>query len=96
MLSISSIENTIKELKPVLNIKYKVNKIGYFGSYATGNATETSDIDILVEFSEPIGWEFFDMQDLLEKKLKCKVDLVSIKALKEQLKDVIINQVRFV
>ena len=76
--------------------KYFVNKIGYFGSYATGNETENSDMDILVEFSQPLGWEFFDLNDLLEKEVECKVDLVSIKALKSQLKDSILSEVRYV
>lgn len=38
---------------------------------------------------------FFDLKDFLEDELKARVDLVSIKALKDQLKDTILNQVRY-
>lgn len=96
MITQLALESKLKELKPVLAQKYFVNKIGYFGSYSTGSQTENSDIDILVEFSRPLGWEFFDLNDLLEKKLEHKVDLVSIKALKPQLKDKILNEVKYV
>jgi len=90
------IENKLKELKPLLNQKYFVERIGYFGSYSRNEQTIYSDIDIVVYFRKPMGWEFFDLQELLEKELKLKVDLVSEKALKEQLKQIILNSVIFV
>lgn len=91
-----TIEDKLKNLKPVLSDKFSVDKIGYFGSYSRNEQTEQSDIDILVEFRKPLGWDFFDLQDFLEKELKIKVDLVSMKALKEQLKESILKQARFV
>jgi len=96
MLTKLTLETRLKELKPVLTDRYFVSKIGYFGSFATGNPTENSDVDILVELSQPLGWEFFDLSDLLEHKLERKVDLVSIKALKPQLKDHILSEVKYV
>ena len=90
------IENKLKELKPYLAEKYYVNKIGYFGSYSQNKQNEESDIDILVEFSTPIGWEFFDLKDLLEKELKTKVDLVSVGGLRKQLKKSILSQTHYV
>jgi predicted nucleotidyltransferase len=44
--------------------------------------TENSDIDILVEFTKPVGIEFIDLADELEKMLKSKVDLVSKNGIK--------------
>jgi len=90
------IENKLKELKPVLLRKYFVDKIGYFGSYSRNEENEDSDIDILVSFKKPLGWEFFDLQELLENELKLKVDLVSEKALKKQLRQIILNNVKYV
>jgi len=90
------IENKLKELKPFLNKKYHVEKIGYFGSYSRNKQNKDSDIDILVYFKKPLGWEFFDLQELLEKELMLKVDLVSEKALKEQLRQTILNSVKYV
>ena len=90
------IENKLKELKPMLHQKYFVDKIGYFGSYSRNEQNQFSDIDILVSFTKPLGWEFFDLQEFLEDQLKIKVDLVSEKAIKEQLRQVILNNVRYV
>ncbi len=96
MMNQNDIENKLKTLKPILSDKYSVERIGYFGSYSRNEQTEESDIDILVDFRKPIGWDFFDLQEYLEGELNTKVDLVSIKALKEQLRDIILKQVRYV
>ncbi len=90
------IENKLKELKPVLFQKYYVDRIGYFGSYSRNEQTKDSDIDILVSFKKPLGWEFFDLQEFLENELELKVDLISEKALKQQLKQVILNNAKYV
>ena len=96
MLTAIDIENKLKSLKPSIQKKFFVSRIGYFGSFVNGTPGENSDVDILVEFTKPLGWEFFDLSDLLEKELNRKVDLVSVKALKPQLKDHILSEVRFV
>lgn len=96
MKSSIEIENKLKELKPVLSGKYFVDKIGYFGSYSRNEQSEDSDIDILVSLKKPLGWDFFDLQELLEKELELKVDLVSDKALKRQLRHIILKNVKYV
>ena len=96
MLTAQVIEQTLRTLKPQVRERFHVRRIGYFGSFADGNATEQSDVDILVDFEKPIGWAFFDLQDLLEKELNRKVDLVTLAGLKEKLKPQILNQTRFV
>ncbi|MBE0638951.1 MAG: nucleotidyltransferase family protein [Bacteroidales bacterium] len=96
MKTIIDIEQKLKELKPELMQKFNVEKIGYFGSFSRNEQHENSDIDILVTFQKPLGWEFFDLQDLLESELELKVDLVSEKALKKQLRHRILNSVKYV
>ena len=96
MLTSEEIENRLTALKPILYRDFSVRKIGYFGSFSRNEQTENSDVDILVEFEKPPGWNFFDLQDLLEEKLNRKVDLVSVKAVKKQLKDIIFSQVKYV
>ena len=59
-------------------------------------ATEDSDVDLLVEFSEPVGWEFIDLYDYLEQILGMKVDLATPGALKPQLRDSILNEVVYI
>ena len=90
------VENKLKTLKPKLTTLFHVDKIGYFGSFARNEETDNSDIDIIVSFKKPLGWAFFDLQALLEKELNRKVDLVSMNALKEQLKETILNEVKYI
>jgi len=93
MKSLEEIEEILKNHKPELKSKFKVEKVGIFGSYIHGKQTKISDVDLLVKLSEPIGWEFIDLKEYLEKVLSVKVDVVTIKALKPQLKDLILNEV---
>jgi uncharacterized protein len=93
MMSRYKIEEIIKKHKPILHEKYKVKSIGIFGSYARNQETDKSDIDILVSFQEPVGWEFVDLKEYLENLLGKQVDLVTEGALKPQLKDAVLKEV---
>jgi len=93
MKALREIEETLKIYKPFLKEEFKVKEIGIFGSYSRGEESEKSDVDILVEFYEPIGWEIFDLKEFLEEILGKEVDLVTVKALKPQLKDRILKEV---
>ncbi len=95
-MKVERIIKRLEELKPILREKYKVVKIGVFGSVARGEDREESDIDILVVFSEPIGLKFFDLVELLEKVLERKVDLVSDKAISPYIKPYIDKEVIFI
>ena len=66
----------------MLEKQYAVSELGLFGSYVRNEQNDQSDIDILVEFKRPIGIEFVDLADLLEKELDLKVDLVSRNGIK--------------
>jgi len=87
------IKETLKRFKPILKEKFKVKEIGIFGSWVRGEESEESDVDILVEFYEPIGWEFIDFKEFLEEILGRKVDLVTMRALKPQLREKILKEV---
>lgn len=62
--------------------KYKFSSIGVFGSFSRDDFNEESDIDILIEYDNPIGIEFIDLAIELEKLLNRPVDLVSRKGIK--------------
>lgn len=49
ILTIDKIENDIKQLTN----EYSIKKVTLFGSYAEGNCTEDSDVDLMVEFNTP-------------------------------------------
>ena len=88
--------NKLQRIKPQLQREYAVKKVGLFGSFANGAYTDNSDIDILVEFEHPVGWQFFKLEKYLEKTLHRKIDLVTVNALKEQIKPLILSQIQYV
>ena len=84
----------LRENKPVLEEKYKVKTLGVFGSYVRGEQKEGSDLDILVEFQEPVGlFKFMELEEFLGKNTGIKVDLVSKKALKPRIGKYILKEV---
>jgi len=85
MTQLESIVSTIKKLKPELIQKFGVSSIGLFGSVVrTDFSSAKSDIDIIVDFSRPVGIEFIDLADLLETTFKRKIDLISKKGIKSK------------
>lgn len=82
MTALNNIQQILTQLKPELSKKYYVNSIGLFGSIVRNDFSTDSDVDIIVEFSKPIGVEFIDLADYIEAKINRKVDLVSRKGLK--------------
>ena len=69
---------TLKRVKPSLEKKYGVKDLALFGSYSRNEAVAgKSDVDVMVDFSQPIGLAFVDLADELELLLQLKVDLVS-------------------
>lgn len=68
----------LKKAKPLLEKKYGVKDLALFGSYSRNTAVAgKSDVDVMVDFSQPIGLAFVDLADELEALLQLKVDLVS-------------------
>lgn len=87
---LSKIKNFEREIRK----EYKAEITGLFGSYVRGEQKEGSDVDILVRFLE--GATLFDLvglADFLEEKLNLKVDIVSERALRPELKKRILKEV---
>lgn len=82
--------------KEVLFHKYPIKELGIFGSVARKEENADSDIDILVEFSEPVGWEIIDLASELEELLGYKVDLVSKKAVRANLMPFVLKDIVYV
>jgi len=96
MITQNEILKKLSDLKPILYRDYAVKQIGLFGSFSDDSNTTDSDIDLLVEFERPIGWKYFSLEIYLESIFGRKIDLVSKSALKEQIKERILNQVKYV
>ena len=76
---------------------FNVKRIGLFGSYVRGEQNKNSDVDILVEFSKPIGlFKFMDLEEYLKKIIRNKIDLVSKKALRKKIGENILKEVVFI
>jgi predicted nucleotidyltransferase len=96
MNHLDEIKNELRKMKPLLEQRFHVNSIGLFGSVVRSDFTEKSDIDIIVDFTKPIGIAFIDLADLLEKELNRKVDLVSKKGVKEKYFKIIQSEIEYV
>ena len=73
--------------KPQLQSQFGVRSLALFGSTARGQAEEGSDVDILISFvSAPTSKQYFGARFYLEDVLRCPVDLVTEKALRQELR----------
>jgi predicted nucleotidyltransferase len=96
-LSLIELKNRLESLKADLRKRYNVKTIGLFGSYVRGEQKTTSDLDVLVEFYEPISlFHFVELEDFLSQRLGVKVDLVMRDSLKPRIKDSILNEAVYV
>ncbi len=76
-----------------LSEKFSVDSLSLFGSVARDQAGSESDVDLLVEFSRPVGlFLFIDLQQHLETWLECKVDLGTPRSLKLGIKDQVLRE----
>jgi len=91
----SEVTKILRDQKPYLAEQFHVIKIGIFGSYARNEYTDKSDLDILVEFDRPVGFEFIRLKDYLETLFEKPVDLVTENALKPMIKDHIMDEVQY-
>ena len=77
--------------------KYKVSKMGIFGSYVRDKAKKKSDVDLLVEFEEVIDlFDFVHLTDEVEKVLKTRVDLATPDAIKPYIRPRIMKEVEWI
>ncbi len=94
MQNVEDIKRALSSNKAELRLKFKVKDIGVFGSYVRGEQKRASDVDVLVEFKEPVGlFEFVALENYLSDLLGVKVDLVSKKALKPHIGKRILQEV---
>jgi hypothetical protein len=77
--------------------RFKVERIGLFGSFAKEDQRPASDIDFLVRFEEGADlFDFVGLAQFLEEKLGQKVDVVPETALRHELKESVLRQVAYV
>ena len=84
MSSLQEIKSTLSSHKHHLFSDYPIKSMAIFGSFSRKEHNDTSDLDIIVEFSDKIGIRFIDLAEELEKIIGFKVDLVSKKGIKKK------------
>ena len=90
-------QQILRKLKPDLITRYHVDTIGLFGSIVRSDfSPNSSDIDIIVSFTHPVGIEFIDLSNMLERELNGKVDLVSRNEIKRKYLDEIEKEIVYV
>ena len=95
-LTPEKIMKILRELLPKIKTQYQIKQLGLFGSYVRGEATENSDIDILVEFYPNINFgliTYCRLENQLSETLGKKVDLVTKDGLKTHIGANILKEV---
>ena len=82
MYTLQNILQILRQHQPELQRKYPISRLGVFGSYARGEATEKSDIDIAVEINGTMGLNFIAMADEIEELFGIKTDVIPKRAIK--------------
>jgi len=93
--SIEEIRCVLREHIAELSRKYRILSLELFGSYVRGEQKRSSDIDILVEFSQgrsPTLFSFIALEQELTDLLGVKVDLVEKRTLKPGLRNRILHE----
>ncbi|MCC5617824.1 nucleotidyltransferase family protein [Nostoc sp. CHAB 5836] len=95
---------TFDELRQVLSLQkqslceiYQITEIGIFGSYARGEQTEASDIDILVDYeTAPTFIMLVELRDYLSQLFGLKVDIVTKNGLKPRIRDRVLSDAIYI
>jgi len=91
--SLDEVKCQLEALKPTLKRRFKVETIDIFGSYARGEQTDRSDVDILVTYGE--GADLLlaaALKRYLRRKLHVKVDVVSKNYLNPLIRDEVLAE----
>ncbi len=83
----------LRHLKPLLQARYKVQKISLFGSYVRQQQQADSDIDLLVEFATDADlFDWLGMTQYLEEQFHQRVDVVSSRTLRTELTQQVLQE----
>lgn len=70
---------TIEQIQKAVSDYFKdkpVKRVYLFGSYARGDANESSDVDLLIDLDKNVGLQFYSWNETLERIFSQKVDLI--------------------
>lgn len=86
MKTFDELRQVLSQQKQSLCENYQITEIGIFGSYARGEQTESSDVNILVDYeTAPTFIMLVEFRDFLSRLLGLKVDIVTKNGLKPRI-----------
>jgi predicted nucleotidyltransferase len=97
MKTLEEIKQTLREMKPLLQEQYRVTQLGIFGSYARGEQTQASDVDILIDYDQaPTLFKLVELRDYLAGVMGMKVDVVTKNGLKPRIQEQVLAEVVYI
>lgn len=92
-MQIEELRSQYREQIYAIAEKYKAENVRVFGSVVRGEATESSDVDLLVHFRKDASLMDESGLDIeLNALLGCKVDLIGDDAIRSELRSFIMNE----
>ena len=94
MKTLNEIKQILSERKSWLCETYQITELGIFGSYARGEQTQDSDVDVLIDYEKaPTLFELVNLRDFLRDLIGLPVDIVTKKGLKPRIRDQVLSEV---
>ena len=95
--NLNEIRRVLSVQKKSLCERYQITELGVFGSYARGEQTETSDVDILVDYEvAPTFVMLVELRDYLSEVFGLKVDIVTKNGLKFRIRDRVLAEAIYI
>lgn len=92
-MSTQEIQQAIAQAIKSIPSKDNIKSVRLFGSHLHRTARSDSDVDLLIEFQQPIGYfELVRIQDAFSKKLGRRVDLVEPEAISKYFREEVLNE----
>jgi len=93
-LSLDSIQQCLRQRQDLFRQQYRITQMGIFGSYARGEQTAASDVDVLVDYEQaPTLAQLVELRDYLSDLMGKKVDVVTKRGLKPRLRERVLAEV---
>jgi uncharacterized protein len=97
MKTLEEIKQILRQSKPLLQEQYQITQLGIFGSYARGEQTEESDVDVLIDYDRaPTLFKLVELRDYLSSAIGMKVDIVTQNGLKPRIRERVLSEVVYV
>lgn len=97
MKNLQEIKAILGQVKSLVQEKYQISELGIFGDYVKGEVKENSQVNILIDYTEPLSLlDLVDMEYYLSDLLKVKADVISKNGLKGKRRERILSEVIYV